>query len=323
MLAYLICPRLTATRLTFPTSPVLASSMIASNAKPKPTTVHLSLIENSHAFLGEAVGKVLAAQTDVRQWQFAITALVQSLELSLKELLRRIHPVLIYEDIDAPKNTVRLNVALKRLENPKIGNIAFAIDEKNRILKAIELRNQIMHSEFELKPEYAAAKFFELFAFVVHFQGRHLATEIESILPGNHLAQLIDLEKGLEELYEKALERIEHEKIDSGLVMYCPVCGRETFVFQDDINTCYTCRHTEPVAECPQCKRFIFESQMDSFGNDVDTDFDEGRVIVHNDYGYKEYTACLDCLPKIKEDIQRQREDDDDHHRRMEEFYSC
>ncbi|MGO9146804.1 MAG: hypothetical protein ACLQDF_10580 [Desulfomonilia bacterium] len=285
-----------------------------------PTTVHLSLIENSQAFLKEAVEKVLAARADLRQWQFAITALVQSLELSLKELLRRIHPVLIYENIDAPKNTIRPSVAIERLENPKIGNMTFTASEKVRIQRAVELRNQITHSEFELKLEYAAAKFFELFAFIVYFQGRYLDTEIESIVSEDRMAQLISIEKALEELYQKALRRIEEEKIDNAFVWACPDCSRDTFVIKDGIDTCYTCRHREPVVECPYCESLFYEWQMESFFEDLDTDYEEGRTVIHNNYGYNRYSACPDCLPKIKDDIQRQR-DIDGYYRAIEESH--
>lgn len=283
-------------------------------------SVHLSLIENSHAFLKEAVEKVLAARTDLGQWQFAITALVQSLELSLKELLRRIHPVLIYESIDAPKNTVRPSIAIERLENPMIGDMTFAASEKVKILGAVKLRNRITHSEFELTPDYAAAKFFELFAFVVHFQGRYLDAEVESIISEDRMTQLVSIEKALEELYEKALTRIEDEKIDSTLVRACPECSRNTFVLQDGIDTCYTCRHREPVVECPYCEDLFFEWQMESFLRDLDTDHNEGRIVIHNNYGYDRHSACPDCLPKIKDDIQRKR-DKEDYYRVMEEYY--
>ena len=284
------------------------------------TTVHLSLIENSHAYFKEAVEKVLAARADTRHWQFAITALVQSLELSLKELLRRIHPVLIYENIDAPKNTVRPSVAIERLGNPEIGKMTFAASEKAQIQKAVELRNRITHSEFELKPEYAATKFFELFAFVVYFQGHYLETEIEAIVSEDHMAQLFSIEKALQELYKKALRRIEEEGIDSALVWTCPECSRDTFVIRDGIDTCYTCRHRAPVIECPYCDSLFFEWQMKSFSEHLDTDFDEGRMVIHNNYGYRQHSACADCLPKIKDDIQRQR-DRDDLYRAMEEYY--
>ncbi|MEP0072959.1 MAG: hypothetical protein ABJE79_09655 [Marinomonas sp.] len=53
--------------------------------------ISLSIVENAHAFLNESVEKALQAGDDIRHWQFAILHLVQSLELSLKSLLKEIN----------------------------------------------------------------------------------------------------------------------------------------------------------------------------------------------------------------------------------------
>lgn len=49
----------------------------------------LNVLENSQAFLIEAVSKAIVAENDARNWQFAILNLVQSLELSLKSILAK------------------------------------------------------------------------------------------------------------------------------------------------------------------------------------------------------------------------------------------
>jgi hypothetical protein len=92
------------------------------------------------------------------------------------------------------------------------------------------------HSEFILRPEYATAKFFEVFAFVVHFQARHLQNEIETIISDDSLIELLAIEKSIKELAEKARQRILEEDIDPEFVFECPNCENDTFVIQDDIN---------------------------------------------------------------------------------------
>ncbi len=104
------------------------------------STLKLSLVENSHTFMAEAARKAIAARDDIGQWQFAILNLVQAVELSLKELLRRQHPVLIFSDVGSPRNTVSLEQALTRIQNPLIGGITIPPDEKLKIKKAAELR---------------------------------------------------------------------------------------------------------------------------------------------------------------------------------------
>ncbi len=279
--------------------------------------MNLSLIENSHTFMTEAVRKAISAREDIRQWQFAILNLVQSVELSLKELLRREHPVLIFENIDAPRNTVSLNQALARIENPKILGITIPEDEKRKIAKAVKLRNKITHFEFDLTAEYAMAKFSELFAFLVYFQGRFLKLEMDEILSQDLLQSVIDIEKCFTELRDKAVQRIKDEAVSQDLVWPCPNCGEETFVIEDDQNVCFLCRATAEVTECPQCGQLCFGHEMHDFSDLIDSDYSEGQVLIHNDYGYSRFNACPECIEKIREDIEQQRADE--YYRFMEE----
>jgi predicted RNA-binding Zn-ribbon protein involved in translation (DUF1610 family) len=281
--------------------------------------IKLSLIENSHAFIREAIAYAVSARNNAQKWQFAVLNLVQALELSLKALLYNIHPILIYDNVDNPKNTVGPIQALDRLRNSSIGNLSFSIKEQRKIQKAIDLRNQMTHSEFILKPEYATAKFFEVFAFVVHFQARHLQNEIETIITDDSLAKILAIEKSIKELAEKARQRIVEEDIDFEFVVDCPICANNTFVIQDDINTCYTCRHTEEIFECKKCGNFFFDWQMEDFSNEIDTDYCEGQTIIHNNFGYDYYLACFKCINEIREDIVQQRADE--YHWEMERAY--
>lgn len=271
-------------------------------------SVKLTLIENSHAFVREAVTKAIAAQDDIREWQFAVLALVQSAELSLKAALKQIHPVLVYENVDTPPRTVTLHAALDRLENPLIGAFTFSQRDKIRIRRASKVRNEMTHSDFELTGEYAAANFFELFGFVSDFQRRHLSVDLSVIIPTSDFEKLIGIRKAIEELFRRACKRIEEEKIDPEFIWTCPNCGEDTFVIEDGADTCYTCSCYERVVECPQCKKFCFHFSLVSFFDEIDSDYDEGNSIVHNSFGYSDFNACPACLPKIKETIQNERE---------------
>ncbi|MFI4892153.1 MAG: hypothetical protein ACIAS6_03825 [Phycisphaerales bacterium JB060] len=282
-------------------------------------SVTLSLHENSHAFICEAVSKAIAAQDDIRQWQFAVLALVQSAELSLKAALNAIHPILVYENVDKPSRTVTLHAALARLENSDIGAMTFSQRDKRRIDKASKSRNEMTHSEFELTSKYAAANFFELFGFVSDFQRRHLSCDLSEIIPAADFEKLIGIRRAIEVLVRRARERIQQEGVDSQQIWACPNCGEDTYVFDGDINICYACSCAEDVVECPQCKELCFGFELESFFNEIDSYFDEGQAVVHNSYGYKDFNACPACLPKIKETIQDERESNE--MRRLEEEY--
>jgi hypothetical protein len=289
-------------------------------AMPNPDSIQLSLLENSHAYLKEAVAKALAAASDIRQWQFAILNLVQALELSLKAALNGIHPVFVYNNIDKPQNTIDIWRALERLENPKIGNFTFSDKDKVRLRHAIKMRNQVTHSDFELTGQYAGANFIELFAFVSDFQRSHLEVSVADVIPENDFQELIKIRRFFEELVRRALARIAEEQVSKEFIWACPNCGEDTFVIEEGADTCYACTHTESTVECPHCSRLNFEADVKSFFEDLDSEYDEGRTVVHNDYGYLAYAACPECLPRIKQDIQDQREQEEFY--RLEEEYS-
>ena len=59
----------------------------------------ISLLQNTYSFLEEALGKAIKAEKDQFHWKFAVLNLVQAIELSLKEKLRREYPILIFQNM--------------------------------------------------------------------------------------------------------------------------------------------------------------------------------------------------------------------------------
>jgi hypothetical protein len=243
--------------------------------------------------------------------------LVQAVELSLKECLRRKHPVLIYENVDKPKRTVSISQALARIESPFIADIGMPDGEKRKIESAVKLRNQITHHVFEITEELAIAKFAELFAFLVYFQSRHLGVEIESVLDQDLLHPVVEIEKCFSELRKKALARIREEEVEVESVWACPECFEDTLVFNGIRGTCYLCRQSQRMARCPQCGRERLDFDVHDFSSLIDADYDGGEYVVYNDYGYPEQRACSDCIESVKADIEEQRRDE--FYRRIDE----
>ena len=77
--------------------------------------VTLTLLDNAHNFIGEALRKAVLSEKDQGQWKFAIFNLVQAIELLLKEKLRQEHRILIFKNIDKPETTVSIESAITRL----------------------------------------------------------------------------------------------------------------------------------------------------------------------------------------------------------------
>jgi hypothetical protein len=103
--------------------------------------------------------------------------LTQAIELILKQLLKNIHPILIFEDIDSPKRTVSLIQALTRLQS--LG-VTVSPKEKVNVQRAANYRNLIVHSEFELNKHKWKNIYAQLFEFVHFLHHSHFNTDIHS-----------------------------------------------------------------------------------------------------------------------------------------------
>lgn len=84
---------------------------------------------------------------DARRLKQAVVAIAHGIELLLKERLRRVHPVLIWENVDKFPNlsarTVTVDVALNRLI--RIGGLKLGGDDVNLIASLRDTRNAIEH----------------------------------------------------------------------------------------------------------------------------------------------------------------------------------
>jgi hypothetical protein len=137
----------------------------------------MDLLENAYDFLNESLSAARRAQRRSRAWKFAITNLVQAIELLLKERLRREHEALIFENVDKRKNTVSLLQALHRLEG--LG-VALTRREKGAIEKARTWRDRITHHEFGFSVYEAKAIYSRLFEFATTFHSEHLGGELHA-----------------------------------------------------------------------------------------------------------------------------------------------
>lgn len=140
----------------------------------------LSLEENAYSFLNQSLGHYRKTARNLREWPFALLHLVQSIELLLKAVLHKVHPILIYKDVDhagPDKQTVTLEQALARLENLKQ-----PIEDKERVMirRASIKRNQVVHYRVELNKFEWKKLYSQLFEFLHFFHFKHLGTDLHS-----------------------------------------------------------------------------------------------------------------------------------------------
>jgi hypothetical protein len=257
----------------------------------------ISLRENSHNFVDEALKKAVLAEKEPIQWKYAIFSLVQSIELILKERLRKEHSVLIFQDIDNQRSTIGLDLAIDRLK--KIASLKFSKNDLSAIETAKKWRNLIVHYEFEIKPIELKLVFAKLLGFSMQFNKKEFDIYLDAEVKGKYWDEALSVIEYASELYERAQKLIEEESIPKKLICDCPNCGYDTFIIQDKLNCCYVCGFSEGVFECPDCNELFFES--------------ESREYQTGDEIFEKF--CSNCYER------RIDEDRSDYYNKMEESY--
>lgn len=143
------------------------------------THLRLSLKENAYNFLNQSLSHYRKASRNVRHWPFAVLTITQCIELMLKQVLKDIHPLLIFEDIDHPKHTLSIERALTRLE---AFGVVLEEKEKINLRRAADYRNRVVHCEVELNKFEWKNVFAQLFEFVHFFHHKHLRRDIHAEL---------------------------------------------------------------------------------------------------------------------------------------------
>ncbi len=280
----------------------------------------LDFLGNSHRFLREASEKARLAKSEPDQWMFAVAALVQSVELALKAALFEIHPVLIYHNIDSPNKTVSISTASSRLKSQHIGRHTFSEKDEVRLSRAVQIRNELTHSDFDINLAQIEANFHEVFAFVAEFNRRTFEIGIEDLIDPAHLVEFLENRKHHLEMLARAKVRIDEEGILPHLVRMCPYCTEDTFVQTDEDFRCYLCHHYEDIVVCQRCCENFLNDDMVDFSDHFEIDYSEGRSQVWNNYGFEYHVACRECASAIKEEI-REMVQEDYYREMMEEAY--
>ncbi len=246
---------------------------------PPKKVLELTLIENAHSFVVEALAKAVAAELAPEQWKFAILHLVQAIELSLKELLKQQHPILIYKNVDKPEFTVSLEGALMRLKQI----VAFELkpDELKALQFAAKVRNEIVHHAFKVDPAELKPAFARIFGFLVDFHRTHCDYTIEEKVPKSLWLDGVKIKEYGEELFRRAETRIKADALED-CVITCPKCGwRALPGFGDEAERCYVCTHVTHLEICDRCNEIML--------------WGEG-----NEHGDK--TLCQSCLEYVTDD---------------------
>jgi hypothetical protein len=238
--------------------------------------IRLTLLENAESFVNEALDKALDADKEPSEWKFAILNLVQAVELVLKEILRREHWTLIFQNVDKRTNTVSLEGALDRLTS--IAKVQISDSDVAAVKDAIRLRNQIVHYEVTFEEAQAKLVFVKLLGFVQQCFGRYLGKLLHEVVHKELWEAVIDFFEFSEELSKRAVERLAAEGLAEVIRFECPRCSCDFFVAKNCPGICYVCGYEEYIDQCAMCKGIVF--------SDSGSEIHDGVI------------CCNDCLER-------------------------
>ncbi len=234
-----------------------------------------NLLENAIDSLQQGIRFALEEDSPTQgDLKLSVLLVAQSVELLLKERLRKEHWSLIFTKIDEAgkldANTVTIPDSIKRLE--QIVHVKLDDEEKRTILLLSNTRNRIQHYEIEISFEEVLGKIHAAIAFVTRFLKDELQKDISDHLQRSYIRELMDIDKTLKPLQDLAQQSIEklrkeHEPADAKdrinwqfRVMDCPECWQEYYVFSlsEDISQCQLCKYKGGFIQCIRCNKSGF-----------------------------------------------------------------
>ncbi|MFF4811277.1 hypothetical protein ACFY03_24025 [Micromonospora chersina] len=134
------------------------------------------LLANAYDFVEHSLDEAMSASDEPQRWKFAIIDIATSVELFLKERLRREHPLLIYSKVDEGNgHTITIDAALKRL---RACNVVIDQEGTRRLSNARDIRNSAVHFSTQATVEQLRAAYVDLFEFAHSFHQRELGSEL-------------------------------------------------------------------------------------------------------------------------------------------------
>ena len=140
--------------------------------------IEFSLLNNATDSITQAIALIAWKDEpdDARRLKQAVVAIAHGIELLLKERLRRVHPVLIWENVDKFPNlnarTVTVDAAMKRLV--RIGGLNLLSDDTELITSLRDTRNAIEHYTWTTTKAEADRIVGQALEFALHFSKTEL-----------------------------------------------------------------------------------------------------------------------------------------------------
>ncbi len=164
-------------------------------------SIQFDLLNNAKDSLRQAVELIATKEigSDHARLKHAIMASAHSIELLLKERLRRINPAIVWENVDKYPNlrarTVNVHTAISRLKS--IGKLHLSLVDEARLNSLRTTRNAIEHYEWVASEKEAKIIIGHAISFAIGFAQDELGTDLSSEFKSDDTWTML-----LNELYE-------------------------------------------------------------------------------------------------------------------------
>jgi hypothetical protein len=245
-----------------------------------------NILENAIDSLKQGIGFALKDSPTQGELKLSVLLIAQSVELLLKERLKREHWSLIFTKVEQAgnlnANTVTVDEAIKRLE--QIAHVILDKEERDSITLFSDIRNRIQHYEIEITFEETLGKAHAAIAFITRFLKDEFQSDIREYLEQDDIQKLIYVDEALKHLIvlaQQNIERIRKENEPSRPkeqvywqfeIMTCPECWQDYYVFSPDshISQCQLCNHEGGFVECDRCGLQAPSGSMEFHSEDED-----------------------------------------------------
>ena len=208
----------------------------------------------------------------------AILSVFHSIELFLKEQLFRVHPILIYKNIDKKISDDTLTVGIAEVLG-RLDNLNLPIPEsQRRVIEGIQRRrNRIEHHRYD-RAEDDRAVLAESLKFIMFFVERILGESLDQHLDPELLKEVtlivLDfeergglaqsrLEKWLRGQYPEWDPKLEDSPEDFVGTLECPECDQDFLVLiPGTLRHCFFCNAKINAVQCPRCGEVHRRSEL-------------------------------------------------------------
>ena len=219
-------------------------------------------------FLEESIEFLKQSLIDYKEkkWRFAVLHASMSVEMLLKEILLRINPGAVLENVDKPdcKTTVGMSRILPRLQ---AFGIKIEYSDEKLIRQIAEWRNDVAHRKLAAKEKIVQENLGAVYKFYSDFLLKHLGREIKEEF-NEEYSEFKALLKVREELIEEAQDRAREagyiDRKSPPETYGCPECWdtNDTAVIGENGKLhCFLCEEDFDFDSCSRCEALIFDSE--------------------------------------------------------------